>query len=237
MTEATGSWIGSRALDRRTVVVWTVQEALVYGALALGVLAVDIGATLPGADLPGPPGLAAGLLAVVGGLAAWWLPRASYRHWSYQVAGDALELRHGVVRRVHSAIPYFRVQHIDVAQGPVERAVGLARLVLHTASAGNGDTSPGPDAAVGPGVPVEGEGQRRLHVLSPVFFATGHALRLWPLGVLVAARRQFWLLAVGALVLLAWSTVEWLRRTYELGGGALRLEGGGVARQPRAGAL
>src|SRR4029453_19109036 len=93
---------------------------------------------------------------------------------------------------------------------------------------------PGPDAAVGPGVPVEGEGQRRRRVLRPVFFATGHALRLWPLGVLVAARRQFWLLAVGALVLLAWSTVEWLRRTYELGGGALRFGGGGLPRQLRA---
>jgi putative membrane protein len=71
-------------------------------------------------------------------------------------------------------------------------------------------------------------------VLSPVFFASRHALRLWPLGVLVAARRQFWLLAVGALVLLAWSTVEWLRRTYELEGGALRLEEGVLARKLRA---
>ena len=142
MTE-TGSWVGSRALDRRIVVVWTVQEAVGYGALALVVLAVDIGARLAGVDLPGPPGLAAGLLAVMGGLAAWWLPRANYRHWRYQVAEDALELRHGVVRRIHSAIPYFRVQHIDVAQGPVERAVGLARLVVHTASAGTDATIPG----------------------------------------------------------------------------------------------
>src|SRR5215204_3980952 len=93
---------------------------------------------------------------------------------------------------------------------------------------------PGPDAAVGPGVPVEGEGRRRLHVLSPVFFATGHALRLWPLALLVAARRQFWLLFLGALVLLAWSTIEWLRRTYELESGALRLEEGVLARKLRA---
>jgi len=83
-------------------------------------------------------------------------------------------------------------------------------------------------------LPVEGGGRRRLHVLSPVFFATGHALRLWPLGVLVAARRQFWLLAVGALMLLAWSTLEWLRRTYELEGGALRLEQGVLTRKLRA---
>jgi membrane protein YdbS with pleckstrin-like domain len=155
MTEATGSWAEARPLDRRIVVVWTVQEAAGFGALAVAVLAADLAARFAGVDLPGPPGLAAGLLAVVGGLAAWWLPRASYRHWRYQVAGDALELRHGVVRRVHSAIPYFRVQHIDVAQGPVERAVGLARLVVHTASAGTDATIPGIAAG-------DAEGLRRL---------------------------------------------------------------------------
>ena len=98
---------------------------------------------------------------------------------------------------------------------------------------------PGPGAVAGPGAPggpLEGGGggPRRLHVLSPVFFAVGHAWRLWPLALLVAARRQFWLLVLGALVLLAWSTVEWLRRTYELEGGALRLEEGVLARKLRA---
>jgi uncharacterized protein len=155
MTEATESWADARPLDRRIVVVWTVQEAAGFGVLAVAALAADLAARLAGVDLPGPQGLAAGLLAIVGGLAAWWLPRASYRHWRYQVAGDALELRHGVVRRVHSAIPYFRVQHIDVAQGPVERAVGLARLVVHTASAGTDATIPGIAAG-------EAEGLRRL---------------------------------------------------------------------------
>lgn len=155
MTEATGSWAGARALDRRIVVVWTVQEAVGYVVLALLVLAVDVGARLAELDVPGPPGLAAGLVAVAGGLIAWQLPRATYRHWRYQVADDALELRHGVVRRIHSAIPYFRVQHIDVAQGPVERAVGLARLIVHTASAGTDATIPGIAAG-------EAEGLRRL---------------------------------------------------------------------------
>ena len=78
------------------------------------------------------------------------------------MAEDALELRHGVVRRIHSAIPYFRVQHIDVAQGPVERAVGLARLVVHTASAGTDATIPGIAAG-------DAEGLRRL-----ILARTGH---------------------------------------------------------------
>jgi putative membrane protein len=85
-----------------------------------------------------------------------------------------------------------------------------------------------------PGVLVSDGGPRRLHVLSPVFFAISHAWRLWPLAVILAARRQFWLLAAGALVLLAWSTIEWLRRTYSLEGGALRLEEGVLARKLRA---
>jgi putative membrane protein len=82
--------------------------------------------------------------------------------------------------------------------------------------------------------PPEGGASRRLHLLSPVFFAVGHARRLWPLALLLAARRQWWLLALGALVLLAWTTVEWLRRTYALEGGALRLEEGVLSRQLRA---
>src|SRR5918993_4693886 len=94
------------------------------------------------------------------------------------------------------------------------------------------DPTPQPPAPPGsPAVPLEGGGPRRLHVLSPVFFAVGHAWRLWPLALLVAARRQWWLLALGALVLLAWSTIEWLRRTYSLEGGALRLEEGVLARK------
>jgi putative membrane protein len=78
------------------------------------------------------------------------------------------------------------------------------------------------------------EGPRRLHLLSPVFFAATHARRLWPLALLILARRQWWLLALGALVLLAWTTLEWLRRTYALEGGALRLEEGVLSRQLRA---
>jgi putative membrane protein len=93
------------------------------------------------------------------------------------------------------------------------------------------DPAPPPGAA---GVALEGGGPRRLHLLSPVFFATGHARRLWPLALLLVARRQWWLLVLGALILLAWSSLEWLRRTYMLEGGALRLEEGVLSRQLRA---
>jgi putative membrane protein len=89
---------------------------------------------------------------------------------------------------------------------------------------------PEPESEAAP----EDQGPRRLHWLSPVFFAGGHVRRLWPLALLIAARRQWWLLALAALVLLAWTTLEWLRRTYALEGGALRLEQGVLARKLRA---
>jgi uncharacterized protein len=155
MTERTESASSARTLDRRILVVWTVQTAVLFLVLAAIILAVDVGARLAGGHPPGPPGLAAGLVALAGGLAAWRLPRIEYRNWRYEVAEDALELRHGVLRRVHSAIPYFRVQHIDVTQGPVERLVGLSRLVVHTASAGTDSTIPGIAAG-------DAEGLRRL---------------------------------------------------------------------------
>jgi putative membrane protein len=85
------------------------------------------------------------------------------------------------------------------------------------------------DLAVAPG----GGGPRRLHVLSPVFFAAGHVRRLWPLALLVLARRQLWLIVATVVVLLAVTTLEWLRRTYLLEAGALRLEEGVLARRLR----
>ena len=154
MTERTESVTAARTLDRRIVVVWTVQIAAFFLVLAVVALAVDMGLRLAGNHPPGPPGLAAALLALAGGVAAWRLPALEYRNWRYQVAEDALELRHGILRRVHSAIPYFRVQHIDVTRGPVERLVGLSRLVIHTASAGTDATIPGIAAA-------DAEGLRR----------------------------------------------------------------------------
>ena len=35
--------------------------------------------------------------------------------------------------RIRTVVPFGRVQHIDVAQGPIERSFGLATLILHTA--------------------------------------------------------------------------------------------------------
>ena len=56
-----------------------------------------------------------------------------YRSWGYRVDADELHVGHGVLTRVRTVVPFARVQHIDVAQGPLQRRFGLGTLVLHTA--------------------------------------------------------------------------------------------------------
>lgn len=74
---------------------------------------------------------------VVVGLIALWsvvvAPRRRWRAWGWALAEDELHVGWGVWTRVHTIVPLARVQHIDVAQGPLERAFGVARLIVHTA--------------------------------------------------------------------------------------------------------
>jgi membrane protein YdbS with pleckstrin-like domain len=46
---------------------------------------------------------------------------------------DELHIQHGLWTRTRTVVPFGRVQHIDVAQGPIERAFGVGSLILHTA--------------------------------------------------------------------------------------------------------
>lgn len=68
-------------------------------------------------------------------LAAWmwrW-PVIAYRHASYRLDGEGLEIRRGVVWRQVINVARSRVQHTDVSQGPLERSHGLSTLIVHTA--------------------------------------------------------------------------------------------------------
>jgi membrane protein YdbS with pleckstrin-like domain len=56
-----------------------------------------------------------------------------YRHTSYRVDEEGIEIRAGVIWRGISNVPRSRVQHTDVAQGPLERKYGLGRLIIYTA--------------------------------------------------------------------------------------------------------
>ena len=63
----------------------------------------------------------------------FFAPGRRYRAWGYRMEEDELEVHRGVLTRVETIVPLERVQHIDIAQGPVERACGVCRLIVHTA--------------------------------------------------------------------------------------------------------
>jgi membrane protein YdbS with pleckstrin-like domain len=63
----------------------------------------------------------------------WRWPPIAYRHTSYRVDDQGIEIHRGVYWRVVINVPRSRVQHIDVSQGPVERRFGLGTLVIYTA--------------------------------------------------------------------------------------------------------
>ncbi|GAA2639448.1 hypothetical protein GCM10010399_86040 [Dactylosporangium fulvum] len=90
--------------------------------------------------------LAAALLVVVlGAVRALFLHR-SLRAWGYAEREEDLLVRHGLLVRRLSIVPYARMQFVDVTAGPLERAVGLATVTLHTAAAASDATVPGLDA-------------------------------------------------------------------------------------------
>jgi len=76
---------------------------------------------------------------LIAALLAWRLPARRYAAWQYRLTADALRLDRGVMVRIESVVPYTRIQHVDTEQGPIERALGLTRVIVHTAS-GSGST-------------------------------------------------------------------------------------------------
>ena len=71
------------------------------------------------------------------------------RAWGYAERDQDLLVRHGLLIRRLSIVPYARMQFVDVTAGPLERAFGLATVQLHTAAAASDAKVPGlpPDEA------------------------------------------------------------------------------------------
>ncbi|WP_442934762.1 PH domain-containing protein, partial [Micromonospora sp. CPCC 205714] len=65
------------------------------------------------------------------------------RAWGYAEREDDLLVRHGLLVRRLSIVPYSRMQFVDVSAGPLERAFDLATVQLHTAAAASDARVPG----------------------------------------------------------------------------------------------
>jgi membrane protein YdbS with pleckstrin-like domain len=136
---------GERMLERRIVLVWRLAAipTLIPPVLALGLLV---------AATPVPAWAVALPAAVIVPLVVGPLQTLRWRRWSWRLTDRAIELRSGVMTRRHVVVPHFRVQQIDVLEGPLERLLGLATLRVTTASAAGSVDLPGLTASMAPGV-------------------------------------------------------------------------------------
>ena len=122
-----------RTLEPAVRLVWVLRAALT--ALVLGTV---VGAVAAVFDLPVWAGPAVFTLLFVLGSGRAHL---RYESWSYRVRADSLFLDRGVLTRVRTVVPYVRIQHVDASRGPVERAFGLATVVVYTAGSRGADVS------------------------------------------------------------------------------------------------
>ena len=87
------------------------------------------------------------IAALAGAAWTWsWAPRNT-ASWGYAEDEDDLLVTGGVMFRRLVAVPYGRMQFVDVQAGPIDRAFGIASVTLHTASTETAATIPGLPAA------------------------------------------------------------------------------------------
>ncbi|MCD9198519.1 PH domain-containing protein [Aeromicrobium wangtongii] len=132
---ATGAWqrVSPRLATVRRIVIAAIAAPVVIAGIVLAVLLPDqrwIGAAVTVATLP---------------LAAWGGVWAGHnqRTWGYVENADDLLVTRGVMFKRLVAIPYGRMQFVDVQAGPLARAFGIATVTLHTASTETAADIPG----------------------------------------------------------------------------------------------
>ena len=113
---------------------------LMVGAVVLDALVVT--------TIAGPVGLLTALVWFAALLAIVLLPARRYERLGYSLGEEELRVARGYFFRTDTIVPFVRVQHIDVGQGPVERRYGLSHLIVHTSGTHNSTvTLPGLPAA------------------------------------------------------------------------------------------
>lgn len=112
------------------VKVLRIVIALTAVPFVIGSLVLESAQLVPVGLFAVPVVLAAAILIIR-------VPLRRYQARGYAMGADRLRVVRGLLFRSDTVVPFGRVQHIDVNQGPLERAYGLATLTLHTAGSHN----------------------------------------------------------------------------------------------------
>ena len=82
---------------------------------------------------PVPYGVSLGVIVFIALVVIIRLPGRRWQARGYNMSEDRLRVVRGILFRSDTVVPFGRVQHIDVDQGPIERFLDIATLTLHTA--------------------------------------------------------------------------------------------------------
>lgn len=134
-----------RRVSPRLATAWRLSMALVVGPLTVVAIAVSF---IAGAPIAAAVAAGVGLVVFAW---LWWLLGRRVRSFGYVERGDDLLVTSGVLFKRLVIVPYGRMQLVDLVAGPIDRAMGLATVKLHTAAASTDAGIPGltPDQAAG----------------------------------------------------------------------------------------
>ncbi|MDV6378510.1 PH domain-containing protein [Sporosarcina sp. GW1-11] len=120
-------------ISRKGLSVWRVYGSI----LSLIVLAVGIGLGFLAYYFEWPIwiSIVVGVFVVLHAFFSIYLfPKVRWERWRYEVREAEIELQHGLFIVNRTLIPMVRVQHVDMAEGPILRKYGLASITISTAA-------------------------------------------------------------------------------------------------------
>jgi len=120
-------------LDPRVKAAWRMQAAL---SLAVPVIAELVFAGFAGfLGLPMwvPVAVVAVVIAEVV-TSVVIVPPVRYQRWRWEVRDEEVRLQEGLLIVTNTVVPMVRIQHVDTAQGPIMRSLGLTDVHVWTAA-------------------------------------------------------------------------------------------------------
>ncbi|MEM6476384.1 MAG: PH domain-containing protein [Pseudomonadota bacterium] len=84
-----------------------------------------------------PPGVIIGPVLLIALILIIRLPSRRWHARGYNMSADRLRVVRGILWHSDTVVPFGRVQHIDVDQGPLERFFKISTMTLHTAGSHN----------------------------------------------------------------------------------------------------
>lgn len=128
-----GTW---HQVSPKYVVVQFISGALFLALIVVAGLVLWFGFEQEWVWIPGVVAVVITLVSLI------VLPRQA-RSIGFQLRTDDLVFRRGILWQRMVAVPYGRMQLVDITHGPLDRGFGIAQLKLVTAAAATGVTIPG----------------------------------------------------------------------------------------------